>query len=76
MAKQSTDPTGKPSAFTKLYEFYEDVRSELSKVAWPSKEELKGHTQVVVALLLILLVVIGAFDWVFQAVVWQILSLV
>ena len=76
MAKQVTAPAAKPSVFSQMYDFYQDVRSELSKVAWPSKEELKGHTQVVVALLIVLLVVIGTFDWVFLQVITQLLRLV
>jgi preprotein translocase subunit SecE len=76
MAKQVTVPTAKAGAFTSVYAFYQDVRSEMSKVAWPSKEELKGHTQVVVVLLLVLLVIIGVFDWVFLNVISQLIKLV
>ena len=46
--------------------YFDDVRIEMTKVTWPSKEELKASTVVVLIFLGILAVVIGAMDLGFQ----------
>ena len=40
--------------FKKIQEFFEGVVFEMKKVSWPSWEELKGSTMVVLTLSLIL----------------------
>lgn len=68
MAKQAVVAATKPTIFARLEAFYQDVRSEMSKVAWPGKEELKSSTSIVLSLLVILAAVIGLYDMVFQFV--------
>jgi preprotein translocase subunit SecE len=46
--------------------YLDGVRSEMAKVTWPGKEELKASTVVVLVFLVILAVVIGAMDLGFQ----------
>ena len=40
--------------FRKINKFTQDVKVEMSKVSWPSREELKGTTVIVIVLSLIL----------------------
>ncbi len=40
--------------FRKINKFIQDVKVEMSKVSWPSREELKGTTVIVIVLSLIL----------------------
>lgn len=42
--------------------FIQEVRSELTKVSWPTKNELIGATSVVILLSIILAVYIGVID--------------
>jgi len=48
--------------FRKIKNFLKEVKLELSKVTWSSKEELVGSTLVVVLLSLILAFFIGGVD--------------
>ena len=47
----------------KTIKFFNEVKQELSKVAWPSKIELRDSTIVVVILSLILSIFIGFVDY-------------
>ena len=77
MAKQAATgtATAEPNMFARLKLFFQDVQVEMSKVAWPSKEELKGLTQVVLVTLLVLAAIVGLYDWVFLNVVKLLLLL-
>jgi len=46
----------------KIIKFFKEVRSELDKVTWPSKNELIGSTIVTVVVTLIISIFIGLVD--------------
>ena len=48
--------------------FLRDVRSEVRKVSWPSWEELKKATTVIVIFVAVLGLVIGWMDWLLQQI--------
>jgi len=48
--------------------FFRDVRAEVRKVTWPTSEELKKATLVIVIFVTILGIVIGLMDATFQFV--------
>jgi preprotein translocase subunit SecE len=48
--------------FKKISNYLSEVRQELSKVSWPSREELYGSVVVVVVLCLILSIFIYTID--------------
>jgi preprotein translocase subunit SecE len=50
--------------FQKVTTYFNDVGQELSKVSWPTREELFGSTAVVIVLCLILAVFIFGIDWI------------
>jgi preprotein translocase subunit SecE len=55
--------TGKISTlWRQLVAFLHDVRIEITKVTWPSWEELKGQTLVVIIAVLMIAAFIGAVD--------------
>jgi preprotein translocase subunit SecE len=54
---------------TKPTQFVRDVKFEMSKVSWPSIEDLKGSTMVVIVLSLAFAVYIFAADWVLTQLV-------
>jgi preprotein translocase subunit SecE len=48
--------------FRKLNKFLQEVKQEMSKVSWPTKNELKGTTKVVIVVTLMLTFFIFAVD--------------
>ncbi|MDP3911768.1 MAG: preprotein translocase subunit SecE [Gemmatimonadales bacterium] len=52
----------------RIVEFLRDVRAELRKVTWPTMEELKKATTVIIIFVMIMGVVIGLMDATFQFV--------
>ncbi|MBN2104323.1 preprotein translocase subunit SecE [bacterium] len=48
----------------KVTNYFSDVGNELSKVSWPSREELFGSAWVVIALCLVLSAFIFGVDWI------------
>lgn len=77
MAKQpaTSTATAEPGMIARTKQFFQDVSVEMGKVAWPSKDELKGLTQVVLVTLLVLAAIVGVYDWVFLHVVKLLLLL-
>jgi preprotein translocase subunit SecE len=52
--------------FKKVSKFLQEVRQEMAKVSWPSREELKGTTIVVIVITLILSTYILGVDKILQ----------
>ncbi len=75
MAKDSAMAGARPSPFTRLRDFLQEVKTEMGKVAWPSKEELKQSTQVVLLVLAVFAFIIFVYDSVFNSIVIGFLSL-
>jgi preprotein translocase subunit SecE len=48
--------------FKKLVKFIGEVRNELKRVSWPSRDEIRGSTTVVIVIVLILAVFVGLVD--------------
>lgn len=57
----------------KVRTFFSEVRIELGKLTWPTREELLGSTAVVLMTMLILSVFIGVCDFVFTFIMQLIL---
>ncbi len=60
--------------FARIGKFFRDTKSELKKVAWPSKKETKTNTLVVLAVVCIAAVVMIALDAVFGAIMGLIIG--
>ena len=67
MATEALD-TPKGTWFARALEFLRDVRAEVKKVTWPTWEELKKATTVIVIFVAILGLVIGWMDWLLQQI--------
>lgn len=48
--------------FGRLIKFIKEVRNELKRVSWPSRDEIRGSTTVVIVIVLVLSVFIGLVD--------------
>ena len=51
-----------------LVEFFRAVRTELTKVTWPSKDELLKATRMIVIMSVVLGLAIGWLDWLLNQV--------
>lgn len=49
----------------KVINFFGEVRAEMQKVTWPTREELIGSTSVVLVTMLILSTFVGLTDFIF-----------
>jgi preprotein translocase subunit SecE len=74
MAKQAAE-TAKPNFIARSRSYIHDVKVEMDKVTWPTRSDLKASTTVVLLFLVLLAVVIGSMDLIFQRVVLMLYSL-
>ena len=58
-----------------LVSFFKDVKAEVKKITWPSKDEAKKAFVAVVIFTLIYIVLVGGFDFIFQNLFEMILKL-
>jgi preprotein translocase subunit SecE len=75
MAKAATATTGKPNLIQQVKTFAQEVKVEMDKVTWPTKEDLKASTQVVLIFLAIMAILVGILDVIFQNVVLALLRI-
>ena len=61
--------------FRDMQEFIEGVQSEMKKVTWPDREQLRNATAVILVFVIILAIIIGLMDSVFSALVRGIVGL-
>jgi len=53
---------GEAFVFGKILKFLKEVKVEMGKVSWPTREELISSTAVVIVVSLIFAVIVGALD--------------
>ncbi len=51
---------------SKVIDFLKDVRVELAKVSWPTRQELIRYTMIVIGASIAMAIFLGALDMVFQ----------
>ena len=56
---------------TSPVQFGKEVKSELSKVSWPSRSEVINYSIVVLFTVIVLTLFIGAIDWIFSTFVLE-----
>lgn len=59
----------KVGLFKRISRYLREVRQELKKVTWPSKEEIISSTVVVIVTVAFFVLVIGTFDYIFAELV-------
>ena len=75
MAKQLAVSEEKPGLFTRIRDFYEDVMSELRKVTWPTRDDLKASTKVTLFLVVVMAVIVFLYDTVLGGFIMGLLRL-
>lgn len=53
----------------KIISFLQEVRTELKKVTWPTRDELVGSTIIVCILVVIFSIILGSMDAVFSTLI-------
>jgi preprotein translocase subunit SecE len=61
---------GKPGAVVRMGRFYGELKEEIRRVHWTTKEELKRHTKIVVGAVLFFGFLVFGIDVVCQWTVW------
>ena len=64
MAETNVKPKKKPF-FARMKKYFKNTKSELEKVTWPSKEQLKKNTIVILVFIIIVGIFLFAFDMLF-----------
>jgi preprotein translocase subunit SecE len=62
------------SFFQRTVKYFREVRQELKKVAWPSREELITYSVVVFGMTTILTLVVFGMDWAFNKLIVNVLN--
>jgi preprotein translocase subunit SecE len=62
------------SFFARMNKYMREVRQEMKKVAWPSREELTTYTVVVFGMTTILTVIVFGLDWALNKAVINVLN--
>lgn len=62
------------SFIQRIQKYFREVRQELKKVAWPSREELTTYTIVVAGMTTVLTLLVFGMDWAFNSVVRNVLN--
>jgi preprotein translocase subunit SecE len=75
MAKTQTASAQKPGIFAQVQGFFEGVRDEMKKVAWPSRDELRSSTGITLMMLGIMGLIVAGLDVVFLLVIRLIMRL-
>jgi preprotein translocase subunit SecE len=73
MAKQSVAVAERPSFFNRTRDFFQEVRVEMAKVAWPSRNELKQSTSIVLMVLGVFGLIVFLYDFFFSHLIISLL---
>ena len=60
--------------FSNIKTFFREVKSELKKVVFPSREEVIGSTKIVVVLVLIVAVFLGMIDMLLSKLIGMVIK--
>jgi preprotein translocase subunit SecE len=64
----------KASLFQRLTKYFREVKQELKKVAWPSREELTTYSIVVFGVTTVLTLIVFGLDWAFNRAILNLLD--
>ena len=71
---KKADKKAKPSLFARVGKWLKDMKSELKKVVWPSKQDVKTNTIVVLVTVAIAAVVMILLDAIFGGILGLIIG--
>jgi preprotein translocase subunit SecE len=59
----------KPNLFQRLMKYFKDVRAELRRVVWPTRNEVVNSSLVVIVMLVIMTAFVAVMDLITNAVI-------
>ena len=59
---------------TNIFNFLNEVKAELKKITWPTRDELIGSTIVVCIVVAVFSVILGGMDIAFSALIRQLIK--
>lgn len=65
-SRTASSSSGEPNAIVK---YFQDTRAELRRVTWPTRDETKNLTSIIVVVTLLMAFFLGSLDYIFQWVV-------
>lgn len=65
----------KAGLFTRIGNFFSEVRTETEKVSWPTQDQIKTYTIVVISSSIVVGILIGVWDLILTEVVKTIFSI-
>ena len=65
-SSSASTTTKEPNAIIK---YFQDTRAELRRVTWPTREETRKLTLIIVAVTLVMAIFLGTLDYIFQGLV-------
>ena len=78
--KPAKEKAKKPNAFVRFWKriarYFREMKSELKKVVWPTRQQVVRNTVVVILVVLVVGVLIWLFDWLAAAVIRALVDLV
>ena len=75
MSAHNNAKTEKAGKHNGLFGFFRDVKAEVKRITWPSKDETKKAFVAVVIFTLIYIVLVSGFDFIFKNLFEMILKL-
>ncbi len=78
--KPAKEKAKKPNAFVRFFKrvarYFREMKSELKKVVWPTRQQVVRNTIVVILVVLVIGVLIWLFDWLAAAIIRALINLV
>lgn len=68
MAEKTESVTPRRSPFQRIINYFREARGELSRVTWPTREEIIQSTQVILLFAVAFMVILGGYDALFRAI--------
>ena len=68
MAEEKLTQTAQPGWMDQFREFIKDVRVEFGRVSWPTRDELRDSTMVVIVMVLLISMYLFVWDQIFALV--------
>jgi preprotein translocase subunit SecE len=70
----ATTTTAEPKEDNAVVKYYKETRAELRKVTWPTQDEAKNLTLIIVAVAFAMSAFLGTVDYIFQTTVSGIIA--
>ncbi len=73
-AKAAKASASKPNVFQRLGKYFKDVRAEVKRVVWPTRDDVLNSSLVVVVMLIIMTAFVAIVDFATNAVIIDFLA--